>query len=132
MKDSLYHKLLRTSALSLALTLLFVSGVLLPVTRQLSENTGAYLATVVGINASVLPNEVNTLSAKLVERDNELTQREIAINLKESKQEMGDITTLIMSALLFLLLVLMILNYVLDFVRSRKMAKIIVQNEQAA
>jgi len=132
MKDSVYHKLLRISALSLALTLLFVSGILSPITRELSNNTGAYLATVVGINASVLPNEVNTLSAKLVERDNELTQREIAINLKESKQQFGDMTTFIMSSILFILLVLMILNYVLDYIRNKKITQVISQNEQTA
>lgn len=132
MKDSVYHKLLRTSALSLALILMFVSGILSPVTRELSNNTGLYLASVIGMNASVLPNEVNTLSAQLLERDNELKQREIAINLKESKQEMGDVSIFIMSIILFILILLMILNYVLDFVRHKKLTQTNTRHEQTA
>jgi hypothetical protein len=112
--------------------LLFVSGVLSPITRELSDNTGVYLASVIGMNASVLPNEINTLSAQLLERDNELTQREIAINLKEAKQETGDVVTFVMSILLFILLVLMILNYVLDFVRHKKLRQVTMQHEKTA
>jgi hypothetical protein len=120
MTNTLYHKLLRVSALSLALVLLFASGILSPVTKQLSSNAGSYIATAIGINAAVLPNEVNTLSAQLQQREKELQQREIAVELKESAQGVGGLSTFIMSTLLFVLLVLIILNYVLDFIRGRR------------
>jgi hypothetical protein len=120
MQGSLYHIFLRTSALTLSLVLLFVSGVLSPVTRQLSHDTGSYLASAIGVNAAVVPTPVNTLSAQLAQRDKELTQREIAINLKEAKaSSMPDISTFILSIAVFVLLVLMIINYTLDYLRAR-------------
>lgn len=128
MTDTIYHKLLRVSALSFALVLLFVSGIFSPVTKQLSVHTGAYIATAIGINAAVLPTDVNTLSAQLQKRDQELTEREIAVNLKESQQSTGDTTTFVLSVLLFILLTLIILNYVLDFIRGRGL----VRTEKAA
>jgi hypothetical protein len=119
MTDTLYHKLLRVSALSLAFVLLFVSGVITPITKSLSTGAGTYLATAIGINAAVLPTEVNTLSAQLEERDREITQREIAVNLKEANEQKSEVATYIMSVLLFILLTLIILNYVLDFMRAK-------------
>ena len=82
-QNSVYHVLLRISALTLALVLLFVSGVLSPVTQQIAQDTSTYLANVVSASASVPQNEVNTLSAGLAKRNVELTQREIAVSLKE-------------------------------------------------
>ncbi len=127
MANTVYHKLLRVSALTLALVLLFVSGIFSPITKQLSGNAGTYVATAIGINAAVLPNEVNTLSAQLVQRQQELDQREIAVDLKESSQEKSDLATYIMSVLLFILLVLIVLNYVLDFMRARQNSKTVVR-----
>ncbi len=121
MSDSLYHKFLRVSALSLALVLLFVSGLFSPVTHELSLNTGSYLATAIGINASVLPTDVNTLSAQLVQRQQELDAREIEVSLKESSAHSGDTSTFILSIILFIILVLIVLNYVLDFTRGRRL-----------
>jgi len=120
MKDSMYHVLLRTSALTLSFVLLFVSGVLSPVTQKLTEDTGSYLANAIGMNAAVLPNEINSLSMQLAERDTELTQREIAIGLKESATGAGSLSTFVLSVLLFVLLVLIVLNYVLDYLRNKK------------
>jgi len=120
MANSLYHKFLRISALTLALVLLFVSGVFSPVTKQLSSGAGSYVATAIGMNAAVLPNEVNTLSAQLVQREQELQQREIAVDLKESAPSTSDMGTYILSVLLFILLVLIVLNYVLDYIRARQ------------
>jgi hypothetical protein len=120
MTNTLYHKLLRISALSLALVLLFVSGIFSPITKELSSGAGNYLATAIGINAAVLPTDVNTLSAQLAERDKELTQREIAVNLKESSAQTGGVSTYILSVLLFILLVLIVLNYLLDYLRTKQ------------
>jgi hypothetical protein len=120
MQRSLYHIVLRTSALTLSLVLLFVSGILSPVTQQLSQDTGLYLASAIGIKAAVAPTEINTLAAQLLERDKELTEREIAINLKEAKNaSMPDMSTFILSIAVFVLLVLMVTNYVLDYRRAR-------------
>ncbi len=120
MSHTLYHKLLRISALSLAFVLLFVSGIFSPITKQLSSGAGDYLATAIGINAAVLPTDVNSLSAQLAERDKELTQREIAVDLKESSTQVGGVSTYILSVLLFILLVLIVLNYLLDYLRTKQ------------
>lgn len=131
MEQSLYHILLRTSALTLSLVLLFVSGVFSPVTQQLSQDTGMYLASTIGIQASVPVTEINTLSAQLEQRNVELSQREVAVTLKENESS-TDTTTFILSVVLFVLLVLIILNYVLDFMRGREVRKTPQTYEQVA
>lgn len=118
MQQSVYHILLRTSALTLALVLLFVSGIFSPITRELSNDTGSYLASAIGMNASIAPTEINTLALELQQRDQELAQREIAVSLKESKGN-PDVTTFVLSVVLFVLLVLIVLNYVLDYMRLK-------------
>ena len=75
MKDSLYRVLLRISALTLSLVLLFVSGVFSPITAELSRDTGRYVASAIGMTATVSPTELNTLSAQLDQRHQELSQR---------------------------------------------------------
>ncbi len=131
MEQSLYHILLRTSALTLSLVLLFVSGVFSPVTQQLSQDTGMYLASTIGIQASVPVTEINTLSAQLEQRNVELSQREVAVTLKENESS-TDTTTFILSVILFVLLVLIILNYILDFMRGREVRKTPQTYEQVA
>lgn len=122
MTSTIYHKLLRITALTLALVLLFISGFVAPITKELSKSAGSYLATAIGMQASVVPTDMNTLSAELEERSRELTQREIAVSLKE---EQGSATaTYVLSIILFILLVLIVLNYVLDFMRARTQAAI--------
>jgi hypothetical protein len=126
MKDSTYHSLLRISALTLAVVLLFVSGLLSPVTKQIAQNTQQYLASAIGMHASVVPTDLNQYTAELSQRDRILTQREgeiaareIAVNLEE-KGITADYSTYLLSVLLFLILVLIVLNYVLDYVRARE------------
>lgn len=125
MKVSAYHRILRISALTLALVLLFDSGLVVPVTKKLSHNTQLYLANAVGVNASVARTDINTLSAEIAERDRQLDQREAALKAREievglntNKQNTID-STFIMSVVLFILIVLIVLNYVLDFLRER-------------
>ena len=132
MRNSMYHIVLRTSALTLAVTVLFVSGVLSPVTAELSRDTSAYLATAIGMNASVLPNEINTLSAQLEKRSQELAQREISVSLQEQTVGGTNTSTFVLSVLLFILLVLIILNYFLDYMRMHSQRAKIVQIKQAA
>jgi hypothetical protein len=76
---------------------------------------------VIGINASVAPTELNTLTAQLTQREQELREREIAVQLKEeSPSESTDMSTYILSILLFILLVLIVLNYALDYIRTKQ------------
>lgn len=118
MQKTLYHMLLRTSALTLALVLLFQSGIVIPFTKELARDTGSYLASAVGVNASIAPTETNILALQLQQRDQELQQREIAVSLKEANKN-PDVVTFILSIALFVLLVLILLNYVLDFMRTK-------------
>ena len=132
MPKSVYHIVLRTSALTLALVLLFVSGVISPITKEISSNTGVYLANTIGMNASVLPNEYNTLNSELQKQAEVLNQREIALSLKEQKSERFSVSTFTLSIVLFIVLVLLVLNYALDFMRSRERKFIYKQNETMA
>jgi predicted PurR-regulated permease PerM len=118
MQDTVYHTLLRISALTLALVLLFVSGVVSPVTSMISHNTGVYLANTIGMNAAVLPNEFNTLNSELEEKKKSLEAREIAVSLKEQETQTSETTNFLLSAMLFALLVLIVTNYVLDYLRA--------------
>jgi len=134
MKDSLYHIVLRTSALTLALILLFDSGLLSGTTAKISQNTQDYVANAIGMYAGVEATELNQYTAELTARDRVLTQREgeiaqreIAVDLAESG-EATDYSTFIISLLLFVILVLIVLNYALDYLRIREQ---IIQRKNA-
>jgi hypothetical protein len=127
-QDTLYHSVLRILGLTLALVLLFDSGVLVPATTKLSDNAQQYVANVVGVAASVEETELSTMTAALTEKETELKEREAALQEREialrtnTVAEAGgeDISTYLLSVLLFILLALIILNYGLDFARYRK------------
>lgn len=126
--------LLRVSSLTLALVLLFQSGVLSPVTRELAYNAGSYVANAIGVNASVTPTEVNTITAALTAKERELAAREAALSKREISVNLGDTssderTTFLLSVVLFILLTLIILNYLLDYLRR---PVIQTTNEQVA
>lgn len=119
---TLYHKVLRVAALVCAFVLLFESGVISETTKTLSQNTHQYLANAVGVGASVKPNELNVITAELTqqklalaEREQALTDREIAVGLIEQGEASSDVSTYILAAILFILLVLIVLNYALDY-----------------
>ena len=125
MKDSMYHRVLRVSAVVCALVLLFESGLVSSSTIILSQNTHQYLANAVGMSVGVEPTELNTLTAELTAQKRLLDQREMEI--KEREIEIGlqpggsnDRATYILASVLFVLLVLIILNYILDFLRTRE------------
>ena len=131
LEHSVYHSLLRITAGTLALTLLFVSGALTPVTKELTFTTEQYLASVVGASAAVAPTELNTITAALTvqqagldERAAALRERELALGLSVSEANrsfwQAEYTTMINSVLLFVVLVLMVLNYTLDFAHRRQ------------
>lgn len=127
MQATFYHSLLRISSLTLALVLLFDSGIVTPFTKELSDNTGSYLASAIGMSASVTPTELNSITADLTaqqqrlnEREAALSEREIAVGLNAGSTNAAgglDLSTFILSVILFILLVLILLNYLLDYLR---------------
>jgi hypothetical protein len=125
--DSLYHGVLRIALLVCAFALVFDSGLVTPVTKQLSDGALNYLATAaVGVFVGVEPNELNTLTAELSAREQELAAREAALREREiATRDFGigdssDYSTYILSVILFVLTSLIVLNYALDWNRARK------------
>lgn len=123
-----YRSFLRVSMLVVACVLVFDGGYLAPITKQLSDNTISYLANVsagVGATATVPANEINALSAQLREQQDALDAREASLHEREiAARDFGvsgktDYSTYILSAILFLLTVLLILNYAMDWARVR-------------
>ncbi len=127
MKVSVYHRFLRVSLLVMTAVLIFDSGVLFPATKQLSDNTILYLASVgSSVGASVAPNEINSLSAHIAEQQKVLDEREADLNKREIKarafggESATDYSLYIISAILFFIIVLLMINYALDFRRVRR------------
>jgi hypothetical protein len=118
-RNSMYHKVLRVTAVVCALTLVFESGLLHESTALLSKNTHQYLANAVGVGASIEPTELNTVTAELTAAKMEL-QREREINVGLAERGGNDRAIYILSGILFVLLVLIILNYTLDYLRYRE------------
>jgi hypothetical protein len=126
MEASRYHKFLRVSAIVFAILIVFDGGFLTPVSKQLSDSTIAYLASsVTGVYATIAPNELNHLTAQISQRERELDAREAALNERViSTRDFGtsgtiDYSTYILGLILLLLTALIMLNYVLDWVRVR-------------
>jgi hypothetical protein len=124
MKDSVYHKSLRTGAVIVALVLVFDGGFLNPVSGSLSSGTWQYLANSVGVFAGVESTQISELTAELTLREQELAAREAALREREiTAREFGsgsDYSVYVLSTILFILTVLIVLNYTLDFTRARK------------
>ena len=122
---SLYHSSLRVSALSLTCTLLFVSGALVSETQVLTVETEQYLANAVSASAGVAPNEYNVITAALTEQEAALDERaarlherELALGLSTASTRTvwdAEVVTVVNSILLFIVVVLMVINYTLDF-----------------
>ena len=127
LQHSLYHSSLRVMAGVWALLLLFTSGLLIPQSAEISDDFVHYMAgNVVGVGASVQPNEYNVITAALTARETELdrrenmlAQREIAVQVDRSAPEQQSYFAYINAAVLFVLLLLIILNYALDYMRQR-------------
>lgn len=133
LRHSWYHSTLRVSALILAIALAFDSGLFNPVTAELSRTTQQYVANAVGVSVAVAPNELNVITAELTarqqalaEREAALEQREIAVGIERSNGAVGGVntSTYIIATLLFVLLLLVVLNYAMDFARSRRLQEL--------
>lgn len=123
---TVYHRILRISVLVCAIALVFESGIVSESTAVLSQNTHSYLANAVGMSAGVAPTELNQYTAALTQKERELeareaalSEREIAVNLTTGSSS-NERVTYILAAILFILLVLIVLNYLLDYLRSRE------------
>jgi hypothetical protein len=113
-------------AVIFAIVLVFESGLLSNSTVKISRETEVYLANVIGMSASVQPTELNQYTAALTEKERELEnreaslkEREISINLS-NEVENNKKTTYILASILFILLILILLNYTLDYLRTRE------------
>jgi hypothetical protein len=125
-EQTVYHKVLRVSAAVCAFVLLFESGLVDESTRTLSQNAHQYVANTVGVGASVRPNELNQLTAELTEQRQLLNEREAALREREIEVELAtggntnQQSTYLVAALLFILLVLIVTNYILDYLRAQR------------
>lgn len=120
LENTLYHSFLRIAICVLAVALVFDSGLLLKSTANISNQTQNYLASAVGVKVGVAPNEVNQLTGRITELETELAkERQISVNVGGDGSSAPDNSTFILSALLFIMLVLIVLNYALDYLRSR-------------
>ena len=128
MQATIYHKSLRILLIVTAFVLVFDSGLLSDATKQLANGTQSYVANVIGVGASVGPTELSTLTAELTAqkraleaREAALAQREITVGLNGGEGA-RDFSTYILAGILFILLVLILLNYTLDYLRSKDQA----------
>ena len=123
-----YRRVLRISAVVMAAVLMFQSGFIDERSVTLFDTTSDYLAANVGMSVSVAPTEYNAITAELTrqklvldQREATIEDREISLNLQtESPGQSGsEKTTYFLAAVLFIQLILIVLNYALDYLRSR-------------
>lgn len=111
----------------MAFVLAFQSGLFTESTARLAEHTQVYLASsIVGVSASVQPTELNSITAgltakelALAQREKSVTDREINAGISNGTFGSQNQTTFILGGMLFIILVLLILNYALDYLRYR-------------
>lgn len=126
METTAYHKILRISLLVVTCVFVFQGGFVSTVTSRYALQTERYLANAVGVSVGVAPNEFNEITAgltkrelALAQREAEVAEREIEIGLTPGETTRQQTTTLILAIVLFILLVLVVFNYILDYLRSR-------------
>lgn len=122
LETTLYHSFLRVAVCIFAFLLVFDSGILIKQTALLSDFTQTHLANVVGVTVGVAPNDLNQLTSRITELETELARKErlIAVNIKDNSTGGIDKSTYFLSAILLILLILIVLNYALDYQRNRK------------
>jgi len=130
--SSMYHRILRVSALVCAVVLAFESGILSQSTAVLSQNTHSYLANAVGMSVGVASTPLNQYTAALTAKERELESREAALSEREiavslnsgSSNNSNDRATYLLAGILFILLVLILLNYTLDYLRLKESTQV--------
>jgi len=124
----LYRSLLRVSVVVTAFMLVFQSGLVDERTATLFSATTANLSAMVGASASVAPTEYNMITAELTQQQQLLASREQTIAAREIElglasgidQNSSTTTTYLLAAILLIQLILLVLNYTLDYLRSRE------------
>lgn len=123
---SIYHSFLRVTTLVIATVLVFESGMMGSVAKNIVDVSGQQLVGMVGMSASIAPNDLNVITAKLTEKEQQLalreaalTEREIAVSVGGGSTQEGK-ATFLLATVLFILLLLIILNYILDYLRSKE------------
>jgi hypothetical protein len=126
MSQSWYHSLLRVTLVVVAFAMVFESGVIHHATRDIAYTAGQQIASVVGMTASIAPNELNIITAQLTEKEQQLALREASLIEREIAVSVGggstasSTTTFLLATILFVLLLLIVLNYILDYLRSKE------------
>jgi hypothetical protein len=116
LQNTVYHSLLRIALCVCAFLVVFDSGIVSQGTIKLSDGAQQYLASAVGVRVGVAQTE---LEYELAAKD-----REIAVALNTSQvSESFNTSTFVLSAILFVLLVLIVLNYILDYLRQRSIPR---------
>lgn len=123
----LYRSLLRVSLVVSAVILVFQAGIIDDRTTALFSQTAQQLSATVGMSVSVAPNELNQITTELTkqqqllsQREEEITQREIDLGLNSGEPTSSQTTTYVLAAIVFIQLVLIVLNYGLDYLRARE------------
>src|SRR3989338_886674 len=83
----------------------------------------SFLKIAVCVFLGVAPNEMNQLTTRITELETELEAKErlIAVNLQNTNSDGSlDVSTFVLSIIVFILLVLIVLNYALDYIRQKK------------
>ena len=123
-----YRSLLRISTAVMAAVLMFQSGLIDALSTQLFSGATQYLGAAVGMSAAVQPTDYNSSTAELsrqqqllAAREEAVAEREIAVQLNSNEgSSSSDRTTYLLAALLFVQLVVIVLNYGLDFLRAKE------------
>ena len=127
-RSLLYRSVLRVSAVVSAFVLVFQSGLVSDQTALLFNETTQNLSAQVGMSVSVQPTEYNTITAELTKqqqllagREEQITAREIELGLADgSSGAASQTTTYLLAAILLIQLILLVLNYFLDYLRVRE------------
>lgn len=126
LEHSPYHKTLRVMALVVMVVMLFQGGLVSKSTTELASITGEYLTAAVGVSVGVPQNELNTLTTRIAEletqvgyKDAQLRERELEIGLS-SRDNSSYSVTIILASIQFILLLLIVVNYTLDYFRAQK------------
>ena len=123
----LYRSLLRVSVTVTACLLVFQTGLIDERTAALFTSTTDHLGAMVGMSASVRPTEINTFTAELTQQQQLLAQRELVIaereielGLTQGDSPASQTATYVLAAILFVQLLLVVLNYALDYLRIKE------------
>jgi len=105
--DGWYHSALRVLVVCFAAILVFESGVLSPATKTIAHLAGEQMASVIRVSTDVTPYSIQQVQ----------TERTQTSTVPEPISK----STFLLSTLLFVLLLLLVLNYVLVHLRTKEL-----------